>query len=52
MQEVKIETIKNSVDNGITFSGVRGFENIVFPVIAPAGEKEQQSVKNSEKRVA
>ncbi len=47
MQEVKVETIRNSVDNGITFDGVRGFENVDFPVIALAGAKEQQSVLNS-----
>ena len=52
MQEVKIETIRNSVDNGITFDSIRGFENIDFPVIALAGAKEQQSVLNSVKEMA
>ena len=52
MQQVRIETIRNSVDNGITFDSVTGFENIDFPVIALAGEKEQQSVLNSVKRMA
>ena len=52
MQQVKIETIKNSVDNGITFESVRGFENVDFPVIALAGGKEQQSVLDSVKRMA
>ena len=52
MQEVRIETIKNSVDNGITFDSVPGFENVDFPVIALAGAKEQQSVLNSVKRMA
>jgi pimeloyl-ACP methyl ester carboxylesterase len=52
MQEVKVETIRNSVDNGITFDGVRGFENVDFPVIALAGAKEQQSVLNSVKEMA
>ena len=52
MQQVKIETIRNSVDNGITFDSVRGFENVDFPVIALAGGKEQQSVLDSVKRMA
>ena len=52
MQEVKVETIRNSVNNGITFDGVRGFENVDFPVIALAGAKEQQSVLNSVKEMA
>ena len=52
MQQVKIETVRNSVDNGITIDSVTGFENIDFPVIALAGEKEQQSVLNSVKRMA
>ena len=52
MQEVKIETIRNSVDNGITFDSVRGFEKVDFPVIALAGGKEQQSVLDSVKRMA
>ena len=52
MQEVKIETIRKSVDNGITLDSVTGFENVDFPVIALAGEKEQQSVLNSVKRMA
>ena len=52
MQGVKIETIRNSVDNGITFDSVRGFEKVDFPVIALAGAKEQQSVLNSVKEMA
>ena len=52
MQQVKIETIRNSVDNGITFDSVPGFENVDFPVIALAGGKEQQSVLDSVKRMA
>ena len=52
MQQVKIETITNSVDNGITFDSVPGFENVDFPVIALAGGKEQQSVLDSVKRMA
>ena len=52
MEQVKIETIRNSVDNGITFDSVPGFDNVDFPVIALAGEKEQQSVLSSVKRMA
>ena len=52
MQQVRIETIRNSVDNGITFDSVPGFENVDFPVIALAGGKEQQSVLDSVKRMA
>ena len=52
MQKVKIETIRNSVDNGIAFDSVPGFEIVDFPVIALAGGKEQQSVLDSVKRMA
>ena len=52
MQQVKIKTVRNSVDNGITIDSITGFENVDFPVIALAGEKEQQSVLNSVKRMA
>ena len=52
MQEVRIETIRNSVNNGITFDSIPGFKNVDFPVIALAGAKEQQSVLNSIKRLA
>jgi pimeloyl-ACP methyl ester carboxylesterase len=52
MQKVSIETIRNSVNNGITFDSVSRFENVDFPVIALAGEKEQQSVQNSTKKMA
>ena len=52
MQEVKVETIRNAADNGITFDSVPGFENVDFPVIALAGAKEQQSVRNSVKEMA
>ena len=52
MQQVKIETVRTSVDNGITFDSVPGFENVDFPVIALAGGKEQQSVLDSVRRMA
>ena len=52
MQNVKFETIRNSVDNGITFDNVPGYVNVNIPVIALAGGKEQQDVKHSVKRMA
>ena len=52
MQKVRIETVRNSVDNGITFDSVSGFEKVRLPVIALAGGKEQQSVQNCVKRMA
>lgn len=52
MQEVTIETIRSSVDNGITLNSVRGFEDVSIPVYALAGEKEQEEVKNSVKAMA
>lgn len=52
MQRVKIETIRNSVDNGITFDNVSGFVDVNFPIIALAGGKEQQDVQDSIKRMA
>lgn len=52
MQKVKIETVRSSVDNGITFESVPGFGTVDFPVIALAGEKEQPGVINSVKRMA
>ena len=52
MQNVRIETIRNSVNNGITFESVPGFAAVDFPVIALAGEKEQPGVLNSVKKMA
>lgn len=52
MQNVKLETIRNSVDNGITFDNIPGYVNVNFPVIALAGGKEQQDVKDSVRRMA
>ena len=52
MQRVKLETIRNSVDNGITFDSVPQFAEIPFPVIALAGGKEQPDVQNSVKKMA
>lgn len=52
MQQVTIETIRNSVNNGITLDSVEGFERISIPVIALAGEKEPDEVKDSVKTMA
>lgn len=47
MQRVKPETIRNSVDNGITFESVPGCAEVSFPVVALAGSKEQKDVIDS-----
>lgn len=47
MQRVSIETVRNSVDNGITLDSVKGFEAVTIPVIALAGGKEEKAVKDS-----
>lgn len=47
MQQVTIETIRHSVDNGITLDSVKGFEKVSIPVYAFAGEKEQAEVTGS-----
>lgn len=47
MQNVTVETVRSSVDNGITLDGVSGFENVSIPVVALAGGKEQVYIKNS-----
>ena len=52
MQKVSIETVRNSVDNGITLESVKGFENVKIPVYALAGEKEQIEVTGSVKAMA
>ena len=52
MQNVKLETIRKSVDNGITFESEQQFTNVSFPIIALAGEKEQKDVIDSVKRMA
>ena len=52
MQNVKLETIRKSVDNGITFESEPQFTNVSFPIIALAGEKEQKDVIDSVKRMA
>ena len=52
MQKVKTDTVRRSVNNGITFESVPGFGAVDFPVIALAGAKEQPGVLNSVKRMA
>ncbi len=52
MQNLKIETVHNAVDNGITLESVKGFENVKIPVYALAGEKEQKEVTESVKELA
>lgn len=52
MQKVSIETVRNSVDNGITLESVSGFENVNIPVMALAGGKEQDAVKDSVKQMS
>ena len=52
MQNVKLETIRKSVDNGITFESEQQFTNVSFLIIALAGEKEQKDVIDSVKRMA
>ncbi len=47
MQQVTIETVRRSVDNGITLDSVKGFEKVSIPVYAFAGEREQAEVIGS-----
>ncbi len=52
MQNVKEETIHNIVYNGITIDSVPMFVDVLIPVIALAGEKEQDNIINSVKKMA
>lgn len=52
MQNVKAETIRNSVDNGISFESEPKFAYVHFPIVALAGEKEQKEVIDSVKKMA
>ena len=52
MQNVKAETIRSSVDNGITFESVPGFAEVDFPIIALAGGKEQEGVRESVRKMS
>ena len=52
MQNVKEETIHNIVYNGITIDSVPKFADISIPVIALAGEKEQDEILSSVRKMA
>ena len=52
MQQVKIDTVHNSVDNGITLESVKGFEQVSVPIYALAGEREQAEVIGSVEEMA
>ena len=52
MQKVKSKTIYNSVNNGISFESVPSFSEVTFPIIALAGEKEQQEIIDSVKKMS
>ncbi len=52
MQRVTPETVKNAVDNGITLKSVGGFGKADVPVLALAGEKEQDFMRESVKKMA
>ena len=52
MQNVKAETIRKSVDNGISFESEPKFAYVHFPIVALAGEKEQKEVIDSIKKMA
>ena len=52
MKNVKEETVRNVVDNGITVDSVPAFSKVKIPVIALAGAKEQREVHDSVKRMS
>lgn len=52
MQNVKIETIRNSVNNGITFESNHAFADAPFPIVALAGGKEQKDITDSVKKMS
>lgn len=52
MQHVKEETVRNVVFNGITLESLSGFANISVPVIALAGAKEEDAIKDSVKELS
>lgn len=52
MQNVKLDTIRNSVDNKITFDSVPSFSEVSIPIIALAGEKEQPGIHESVKKMS
>lgn len=52
MQNVKEQTIRNIVYNGITIESVSRFADVSIPVIALAGGKEQADILNSVRKMA
>lgn len=52
MQKVTPETVKNAVDNGITLDSVSGFDKIDVPVLALAGAKEQDFIRDGVKKLS
>ncbi len=52
MQLVSEETVMNCVDNHISFETVPHFEQCRVPVLAIAGSKENDDIKNSVRRMA
>ncbi len=52
MQNVKEETIRSVVDNGITIDHVPSFANVSIPVVAMAGGKEQKEILDGVKKMA
>ena len=52
MQLVSEETVRNCVDNGISFDTVDSYSACKVPILALAGGKEQAEVTNSVKRMA
>lgn len=52
MQNVEEDTMQNIVYNGISFESVPQFADVKIPIIALAGEKEQDEIHNSIKQMA
>lgn len=52
MQKVTPETVRNAVDNGITLESVSGFDKVEVPVLALAGAKEQDFVRDGVKKLS
>lgn len=52
MKKVQLETIRNSVNNGIELTTLPKFKEISIPILAIAGEKEQDVMKQSVKQMA
>lgn len=52
MQKVTPETVRNAVDNGITLDSVSGFDKVDVPVLALAGAKEQDFIRDGVKKLS